>query len=38
MAITATAESGVTQSGSDRWTKDNVTILAICILGWAFDI
>jgi MFS family permease len=24
--------------GSDRWTKSNATILAVCILGWAFDV
>src|SRR3977135_823241 len=23
---------------SDRWTRYNATVLAICILGWAFDI
>src|SRR3954462_6819372 len=23
---------------SDRWTNYNATVLAICILGWAFDI
>src|SRR5262250_2178491 len=31
-ATTTTAMSG------DRWTSRSATVLAICILGWAFDI
>jgi len=27
-----------TRSGVDRWTRDNAAILAICMLGWIFDV
>jgi MFS family permease len=40
MASTTTAPTaaGVSVMSSDRWTSYSATVLAICILGWAFDI
>ena len=39
MAITtAPAAAPVFVTSSDRWTRYSATVLAICILGWAFDI
>src|SRR5271165_5469787 len=39
MAITtAPAAAPVSVTASDRWTRYSATVLAICILGWAFDI
>lgn len=38
MAITAPIGTTVQQQSTDRWSAYSVTVLAICILGWAFDI
>jgi MFS family permease len=38
MAITAPIDATPSQQTTDRWTGYSVTVLAICILGWAFDI
>src|SRR5713226_9937755 len=38
MASTATAPTAAAVMSSDRWTSTSATVLAICILGWAFDI
>jgi MFS family permease len=38
MAITAPIDATPSQQTADRWTGYSVTVLAICILGWAFDI
>jgi MFS family permease len=41
MAITTPASrplSGQTLLATDQWTSYSITVLAICILGWAFDI
>lgn len=38
MAITAPIGTTASAPASDRWTGYSVTVLAICILGWAFDI
>jgi hypothetical protein len=40
MATTTVVSGGVAPplTLSDRWTRYSVTVLAMCILGWAFDI
>jgi MFS family permease len=38
MAITAPIGTTAQGPATDRWTSYSVTVLAICILGWAFDI
>ena len=38
MAISAPLDATATGQTTDRWTSYSVTVLAICILGWAFDI
>src|SRR5271170_3131678 len=40
MTITAPAHGlpDAPALSADRWTSYSVTVLAICILGWAFDI
>jgi MFS family permease len=40
MSLSATAHDigNPSQQISDRWNRYNATVLAICILGWAFDI
>src|SRR5665213_3672121 len=38
MAISAAADALRPQASADRWTRYSATVLAICILGWAFDI
>src|ERR1700751_6347772 len=35
---TARGAAAVPVMSSDRWTGYSATVLAICILGWAFDI
>jgi MFS family permease len=35
---TAQGAGAVPVMSSDRWTGYSATVLAICILGWAFDI
>jgi MFS family permease len=35
---TASSAAAVPVTSTDRWTGYNATVLAICILGWAFDI
>jgi len=40
MATSSTVSAAATApvTSTDHWTKYNATVLAICILGWAFDI
>src|ERR1044071_8277543 len=40
MAMSSTVSAAATApvASTDHWTKYNATVLAICILGWAFDI
>ena len=38
MTSTTTVPATTTATSSDRWTSNSATVLAICILGWAFDI
>jgi MFS family permease len=38
MAITAPIGTTAQGQATDKWTGYSVTVLAICILGWAFDI
>jgi MFS family permease len=38
MAITAPIGTTTQGQATDKWTGYSVTVLAICILGWAFDI
>ena len=39
MATAATSPAAAPPLVSDaRWTSYSVTVLVICILGWAFDI
>ena len=38
MAITAPIERTGSRPSADRWTVYSATVLAICILGWAFDV
>lgn len=38
MAIATPAVAARPLLAADRWTSYSVTVLAICILGWAFDI
>src|ERR1700733_9207701 len=38
MAIASPAVAVRPQLSADRWTSYSITVLAICILGWAFDI
>jgi MFS family permease len=40
MTSTTTAPTAVAMSAisGDRWTSYSATVLAICVLGWAFDI
>ena len=35
---TVSAATTAPVTSADHWTKYNATVLAICILGWAFDI
>jgi len=35
---TASPAAAVPVTSTDRWTGYNATVLAVCILGWAFDI
>jgi MFS family permease len=35
---TVPATTTATTTSGDRWTRNSATVLAICILGWAFDI
>ena len=36
--MTASAADPASAPATDRWTRDNATVLTICILGWAFDV
>jgi MFS family permease len=38
MAASSAALGLSSAASSDRWNRHNVTVLAVCILGWAFDI
>ncbi len=38
MAIATAAITAQPQLSAERWTSYSVTVLGICILGWAFDI
>lgn len=38
MATVAPAAMAPPAQSTDRWTRSNATVLAVCILGWAFDI
>ena len=38
MAIASPAVAAQPLTSADRWTSYSITVLAICILGWAFDI
>jgi len=38
MAVATSAVLAGTQQSTDRWTRSNATVLAVCILGWAFDV
>jgi MFS family permease len=38
MATTAAAAAAQSPLSSDRWNRHNATVLAVCILGWAFDV
>jgi MFS family permease len=38
MAIATPAAAAASQPAVDKWTSYSITVLAICILGWAFDI
>jgi MFS family permease len=38
MASSTTAVKAQSLQSSDRWNRSNATVLAVCILGWAFDI
>src|SRR5215212_4751648 len=38
VATLTDAPRGGSTATSGTWNKDNATVLAICILGWAFDI
>src|SRR5215475_12424238 len=37
-SVTASATTAAPAASPDRWTSYSATVLAICILGWAFDI
>ena len=37
-STTTVPATTTTATSSDRWTRNSATVLAICILGWAFDI
>src|SRR6188768_545638 len=32
------ASSSLPGASADRWTRDNATVLAVCMLGWGFDV
>lgn len=34
----ARAVVGDAPSTNDRWTKENATVLTVCVLGWVFDV
>src|SRR5665213_811199 len=38
MAISTPVDVALPQLSADKWTAYSATVLAICILGWAFDI
>ena len=38
MATVAPAAMALPAQSADRWTRSNAIVLAVCILGWAFDI
>jgi len=38
MAIADIKATSAARPAADKWTKDNATVLIICVLGWAFDI
>lgn len=38
MATTSAALGAAPAASSDRWDRHNATVLAVCIVGWAFDI
>jgi len=38
MASTSAAVAAASLPSNDRWNRHNATVLAVCILGWAFDI
>jgi MFS family permease len=38
MAATSASLGLSSAASSDRWNRHNGTVLAVCILGWAFDI
>jgi MFS family permease len=38
MATSTAAVAAQSLPSSDRWNRHNATVLAVCILGWAFDI
>ncbi len=38
MAHLSSAETSSPQVAADRWTAYSITVWAICILGFAFDI
>ena len=37
-SVTASATTAAPATSDERWTSYSATVLAICILGWAFDI
>jgi MFS family permease len=37
-SVTASATAAAPAASDERWTSYSATVLAICILGWAFDI
>ncbi len=38
MATTASTIAAPLPMGTDRWNRYNITVLAICICAWAFDV
>ncbi|MSQ19251.1 MAG: hypothetical protein EXR39_06740 [Betaproteobacteria bacterium] len=38
MSTSAGVPAQAPASSNDRWNRNSVTVLTICILGWAFDI
>ena len=38
MTVSSTADLADPQPATDRWTAYSITVLVICVLGFAFDI
>ena len=38
MATSVSVLSTASREGAEGWNRYNATVLAICILGWAFDV